>query len=657
MSYVRGVGDAFGLQIFGRLFAAEPYVLSVVGTERANALYSFDLRVALDGRDDVLADDSLLELRATLQLPLGGGRQPRIVHGVVLEVAAEAGAYRDRRIVRLRIGPRLALLKERRYSRVFTEKSALEVVTSLLAEHRVAYRLRITSPQTTRRYIVQYAESDYAFVRRLLAEIGVFFFFDHPTIEGATDGTNMGGGTEVVVLGDTAQSYSPVEALGAMQVTGDSGALLSADHHVFQFVARRRVRAAATVERAYDFYRPTIDLRSVAQATGSPHLAYAYGGEGDEGAPELVAAQTRLEQERRDAFVAEGQSGCRRLMPGRVVQIEGHDVLSLAGAYAISEVHHTAYAPDATPPGAPRYINRFSCVPASTPLRPKRRRRPEPHGTETAVVVGPKDKEIHTDAFGRVQVQFHWDLAGRMDGSTSTWLRVEQAWAGAGWGAQVLPRVGMEVVVTFLGGDVDRPLITGSVYNVTHPLPFPQPAELTKTGLRSSTSPGAEGFHEISIDDAKGAELLFVRAQRDQRRVVGHDDEERVVNDQRSVIGHDRVTKVGERDLLDVGQEHVVSVGGKTQPAGGGGGGGAQGTFTMSGKNASLDVKGDISMHAGGNVGIAADGTATISAPTVNIEAGDANIDAKGAVTITAGGPVTIKGANVIVIGGTITQN
>lgn len=644
------------------MFAGEPHVLSVTGVERANALYSFDVRVALPPEDDLLVDDSVLELRAMLQLPsAGGSRLVRVIHGIVLEVAAEAGTYQRRRIVRFRIGPRLALLKKRKFSRVYTDKSALDVVTSLLAEHRIAYRLRITGWQATRRYTVQYGESDYAFIRRLLAEVGVFFSFDHPSLEGSTDGTGMGGGTEVVVLGDTPQSYSPIDGNPVFQVTGSADALVSSDTHVFEFTARRSVKSGVTLDRAYDFYRPTVELRAMAQTQNTPHLAYTFGGEGDEGAPELVAGSTRLEQERREAFVAEGQSSCRRMMPGRTIQIEGHDVPSLSGAYVITEVRHTAYAPDATPRGSPRYHNAFVSEPAAAPIRPKRRRPPEAKGSETAIVVGPTDKEIHTDPFGRVQVQFHWDLAGKLDGTTSTWLRVEQGWAGAAWGAQLLPRIGMEVVVTFLRGDVDRPLITGCVYNATHPLPFPQPAELTKSGLRSASSPGGEGFHEISIDDAKGAELLYIRAQRDQLRVVGHDDEERVANDQRSTIGHDRFADIAERDLVTAGKEHTVTVGGQVQ---GGGGGGALGTFTMNGQNASLNVKGDIAMEAGGTLGLKSkgdlsisSGTAiSISAPSITINGVDVTIDGEGTIAL-QGGDISIKGTDVSVKGGKITNN
>ncbi|MFO0612649.1 MAG: type VI secretion system tip protein TssI/VgrG [Polyangiaceae bacterium] len=643
----------FTLIMLGRMFASEPYVLSVHGTERANAVYAFEVRVALDPADDIAADDSLLQMPVLLQIL--GGDQPRFLHGIVLEIAAEGGAYQRRRIFRLLVGPRLALLKQRRFCRIFTDKSALEIVKTLLDEHRVPYRLRITAAYAARAYTVQYQETDYAFVRRLLSESGIFFTFDHPSMGGANDGTNMGG-SEVLVLGDTAQSYSPIEGTSRLDLKARADAMLKGDSCIHELTGHRRARPTATLERAFDFRRPTVDIRDAA-GTASPQMVYSFGGEGDESPPDLTPAAVRLEQERREAFTAVGSSACRRLMPGRTMQLDGHEIGSLSGGYVVKEVEHAAYAGDATPPNTPRYSNRFVCIQATAPLRPKRRRSAARHLTETATVVGPRDKEIHTDGFGRVRVQFHWDLAGARDGAISTWLRVEQGWAGAGWGAQILPRVGMEVVVTFLGGDVDRPLITGCVYNATHPLPFPQPAELAKAGLRSQTTPGGGGFHEISIDDTKDAELLFVRAQRDQKRLVGNDDEEVIQHDQRSDIRHDRTATIAERDRIDAGKEHTVTVGGVAPQGRGGGGGGGQGTFTMNGGNASLDVSGNISMHAAGNAGLSADGDISISAGgTVSVDGADVLVSGKSTVVI-KGGHITIDGGDVVVKGGTITQN
>jgi type VI secretion system secreted protein VgrG len=208
------------------------------------------------------------------------------------------------------------------------------------------------------------------------------------------------------------------------------------------------------------------------------------------------------------------------------------------------------------------------------------------------VVVGPPGVEQHVDALGRVRVQFHWDLAGKYDGANACWLRVAQSLAGVGWGAQFLPRVGMEVLVTFLGGDPDRPIVTGATFNATHPWPFPLPAEVTKSGLRTSSTPGGAGFHEISMDDKAGEERLFIHAQRDAERVVRRDDAETVGRDQRVRVGNDRFTEIARRDESVVGERQTNAIGGSetgtSMSAGSFQATTGSATFSLSGGDASL---------------------------------------------------------------------
>ena len=185
-----------------------------------------------------------------------------------------------------------------------------------------------------------------------------------------------------------------------------------------------------------------------------------------------------------------------------------HGIDALDGHYVVARVEHTGRAPEAAPGRQPVYENRFVCVPAEVALRPKRPKRLLQQVVETAVVVGPAHEEVYTDEHGRVKVQFPWDLAGKNDARSSCWVRVAQAWAGAGWGFQFVPRIGMEVVVTFVGGDVDRPLITGCVPNAINVPPFMLPAQRTRSGIRTRTTPKGEGGNELSFEDRKGAEEI-----------------------------------------------------------------------------------------------------------------------------------------------------
>jgi len=198
---------------------------------------------------------------------------------------------------------------------------------------------------------------------------------------------------------------------------------------------------------------------------------YDFGGDGDEIPPQVNIARTRLEQDRAHATLAEARTVCRRLAPGRTFGLRNHHISSCDGEYVVLSVRHRAYAAAACPPNALAYENQIKALPAVVPARPPAPVPRARHATETATVVGPAGVEQYVDAFGRIKVQFHWDLRGDTGGNSSCWVRVAQSLAGSGWGAQFIPRVGMEVVVTFFGGDLDRPLVTHALYNGTGALP------------------------------------------------------------------------------------------------------------------------------------------------------------------------------------------
>lgn len=226
------------------------------------------------------------------------------------------------------------------------------------------------------------------------------------------------------------------------------------------------------------------------------------------------------------------------------------------------------------------YANRFECIPHAQTYRPARRApKPRVYSVQTATVVGPAGEEIHTDEHGRIKVLFHWDRRDVHDETASCWVRVQQSWAGPGWGFVFLPRVGMEVVVTFIDGDPDRPLVTGCVYNGTNQPPYPLPAEKTKSTMKSQSSPGGSGFNELRFEDRAGAEEIFLHGQRDWNTVVENDVTERV--------GHDRTRHVRNDEAVHIGRHHVQSVGT---------------TRTRSvGEDESVSVGGDRELHIGGD--------------------------------------------------------
>lgn len=251
--------------------------------------------------------------------------------------------------------------------------------------------------------------------------------------------------------------------------------------------------------------------------------------------PELI-----LRQGRRKASVARGESTCPALAAGARFRLEDHPAAQLNREYVVTAVEHEGRA---TPQGEGRpevYRNTFVCAPSDVVFCPPRPRRKIVATTLTATVVGPMGEEVHTDGLGRVKVQFHWDREGRRDERSSCWIRAMQAWSGAGWGSQFLPRVGMEVVVAFDGGDPDKPIVLGCLWNGTHPPAFLLPGDKTRSGIRTQTSPGGHGNNELSFEDKKGGEQIYLHAQRDFDESVLRNHTVDVGGDEFSRIGGDR---------------------------------------------------------------------------------------------------------------------
>lgn len=396
------------------------------------------------------------------------GQPARVVPGIVASVQPDGAAIvRDRRSYRIRIVPGLWLLKHRTTSRIFQDMSVPDIVSAVLDGASVPRTWKLGQSYPSREYCVQYQESDYAFLRRLLAEDGILFWFELPTSAG--DG-------ETMVLADNAQAY-PLIAGSAFPNGGPRlllrsvGGMIQSDDNVHQFALRQRVRPTHVLLRDFDFRRPLLDLRSEAESgpTGISGTASAailaataqsgsdgtsqklrvYGHRGEYGEPEVNPARARveLEQRRRRSQVGEGASPCRRLLPGHRFHLDAA-MTDLAGEYVVPRVDHEGRGRQhtgsvTTADGHPSaYTNRFECVPADVVFRPKRPKPVLRQVLESATVVGPANEEIYTDAYGRIKVQFHWDLEGTRDERSSCWMRVVQAWSGAGWGFQLIPRAG-----------------------------------------------------------------------------------------------------------------------------------------------------------------------------------------------------------------------
>lgn len=497
--------SVFTIELLGFPDALDVVTLS--GREALSRCYRFDLDVDVP---PALELSSLLGTTGRLVLRVGG--HERIVAGEIARARRGTVLASARQRIRVRLVPFLARLELRRKSRIFQDASSREIATRIMTEHGVAWRAALLDDPPVREYCVQHEETDLAFVERLFAEDGIVYRFEPPAFDAPVDAPDR------VVLFDAASKYPTMAADPTLVYRAHAGhdeAMRREEHHIASFVAKERVAPNRVELRAFDFQRPQRVLSASSPEVGAAErvAVEAHGPYGEtQVEPQPVAMV--LDQVRRATQTYTGESSCARLMPGTTFTLAEHDDPDLSAEYAAVSIRHEGRA---LQHGPPTYQNRFTTVPKSFLLRPARVERRVRQSLETAIVTGPPGEEVFTDNLGRIQVRFHWDGASSDGGATSCWIRVAQAWAGAGWGAQFIPRVGMEVLVAFLGGDPDRPVVVGCLPNATHPPAFPLPANKTKSGWKSRSTPEhpLAGSNEISFDDAAGAERIDLIAKRD----------------------------------------------------------------------------------------------------------------------------------------------
>jgi type VI secretion system secreted protein VgrG len=535
-------------------------VLSFECEERLSAPYELDVTV-VPGEGVEPDHAALVGEPACLAVRLGGGCS-RFVDGVVARVRRwdEGKNPQDRRM-RLTIVPALWRLGKIFRSRIFQEKSVPEIVVQVLQESGIAadrIEKRLGATYLEREYCVQYRETDLDFVHRLLEDEGIFYFFQHDQ------------GAHVLVLADGPSAHDAIPNGDAVLPFREKSAM-AAGEHVDELDATLEVVPGKITLRDFDWKRPAVDLTKAKDTGGADADLEVYeypGGYADPG-PGASRAAIRLEEVRARAERLRGATNSRRLEPVRTFEIAEHPVDTLNGELLVLSVtqhgdqHELLFGGGASGGERESYRCRFECQPSDVPFRPARRTPwPRAYGAETATVVGPPGEEIHTDNFGRVKVQFHWDREGSRDERSSCWMRVAQAWAGPGWGALYLPRIGHEVVVEFHEGDPDRPIVTGSVYNGANPPPIQLPDHKTKSTLRSASSPGSVGANELRFEDAAGSEEVFLHAQKDLNAVVENDRTERIGGNDTLTVQGDRSTAVRGSQTLQVTKDDSSTVGG-----------------------------------------------------------------------------------------------
>ncbi|QYX45625.1 type VI secretion system tip protein VgrG [Pseudomonas tussilaginis] len=526
-------------------------VLAFSGTEAISCLYAISVELVSEYPDFDL--ESLLGQPAFLRF----GLQGEGVHGHIEDVlVGESG----RRLTRyqLTLVPALHYLQFSYNQRIFQQLTVPQIVAQVLKGHGIqadafVFHVR-TSPE--REYCTQYFESDYELIRRLCSEDGIAWHHQH-----SPDG-------HLLVFTDD-QTFFP--KLGATPYQQGGG--LVADHPVISQFSRRFSTRTSTVTRCgYDFQRPSLLLESQFTAEFSPELEdYRYPLSMDTESLGRQRSRQALERHRCDYQLAEGQSDQPFLRSGHFFDLTEHPRKDSNDLWLLLSVTHEGKQPqvleesvssDSQPEDgfSQGYRNSFSAIPWNVFYRPPLVTRNAVLVSQTARVTGPAGEEIFCDEYGRVKVEFHWDRTELNSDKSSCWLRVASSWAGQGFGAVTLPRIGMEVLVTYLEGDPDQPLITGCVPNRLTPQPYPLPANKTKTVLRSRSSPDNGGYNELSIEDRKGQELIYLRAQRDLEQKVENDSRLEVGNERRETIKGNSIAVLEAEDQRTVSADRKVEL-------------------------------------------------------------------------------------------------
>ncbi|CAN5783450.1 type VI secretion system spike protein VgrG1b [soil metagenome] len=545
---------------------------SMTATEGISQLYSIEAELVHAEEEEgyvptTVGNQQILGKGVSISVELSDGTS-RLFHGIVQQFAQGTRHVRFS-FYKAVIVPQVWLLTQTRQSRIFQQMSVPDILRKVLTGFNVKFELQGTFEP--RNYCVQYRESDWDFASRLMEEEGIFYFFEHSE-----------SAHQMIVANDP-QSHPDCPGKSDIpyfhKVEGED--LVTAVHH---WSLNSTYQTGKVTHWDHNFQLPgnKLDTQQPSRfniADNSKLEVYDYpggyarkydgidksGGESSGDLQKVFSDKTKSSQIAMEALDVRHETGwgvgdCPAITAGYRFTMSNHPNNEQNGQYVITSANHNAvqspsYVSDVS--SSEPYQNNFTAIrhgSGSPTFRPYRETaKPIVHGSQTATVVGPGGEEIFTDKFGRVKVQFHWDRLGGNDAESSCWIRVAQSWAGNKWGMMFIPRIGMEVIVHFLDGDPDQPIITGCVYNPEMMPPYTLPDEKTKSTMKSNSSKGGGGFNEFRIEDKKGSEQIFIHAEKDKDIRVKNDCKEWIGNDRHMIIKNDQLEKVDKDVHLTVG--------------------------------------------------------------------------------------------------------
>ena len=446
--------------------------------------------------------------------------------------------------------------------RIFQKKTIPDIVKEVLNKHSVQLKMQASGSFSPREYCVQYRESDFAFVSRLMEQYGLFYFFEHESDK------------HTMVIADAPSAHKACPEISKARYESAGEAAKQWEDTVTDWRARQEMKTGKYSLTDYDFEAPSTNLQvnvpSTVKGAKQALETYDYPGEYVKKDQGDKIAKVRMEEHEASHMVVEGDGYCRSFVSGYTFDLSGHYRKDADTGYLLTYIEHEgsvgeSYYTGAEPnSGDETYKNRFICIPKKIPFRPARvTALPSITGPQPALVVGPSGNEIWVDKYGRIKVQFYWDREGKKDENSSCWIRVSQPWAGTNYGGMWIPRIGQEVLVEFFEGDPDQPIITGRVYNAQQMPPYQLPDHQTRSTLksRSSKGGGSSNFNEMRFEDKKGSEQLFIHAEKDMDIRVKNDSREWIGKDRSLIVKNDQKELVENNRSEEVKKDHKEKIG------------------------------------------------------------------------------------------------
>ncbi len=581
------------------------FISEIVGEEQLSELFQY--RLEIQSSNNKIDFEKIIGNNMAVSIAQANGKI-KYINGVVtrFQQGNNDGNYST---YFAEIRPWLWQLSLTTDSRIFQNQTALEIIKAVFKDFGFKdFSDKTKVKPATREYCVQYQETALDFVTRLMEDEGIWYFFEHTEKK------------HTLVMADSKDTHPDCPGFtGARYVEDET---VSKDENLVESVTlEEQLVPNKYAAEDYHFETPETDLLTSVDAEKSGKLRiYDYPGDFSKTKDGEKIIDRRIEAHEVTSKVLHGKSYCRAFTSGYKFKLSGHDRKDINGEYVLRSMFIHA--------NQKRYTNSFGAFPAAVPFRPLRLvKRPKIYGTQTAIVVGKKGEEIFPDEYGRIKVQFYWDEEGKKDEKSSCWIRVAQMWAGKGWGAMFIPRMGSEVVVSFLEGNPDHPLIIGQVYNATQTVPYKLPGEKTKSTILTWSSKDGKAGNEIRFEDKADKEELYLHAQKDHYIKVENDRKLEVIGKEDTTIKLDRTTKIeeGNEALTVVQGDRTIEVSEGDE------------TYTVATGTRELTVADDETHTNEANFDHEVDKNYTLKV------SGNLEIDVTGNITITSGKKITTK--------------